>query len=146
MIGVLLHTVCALVPAAEVRVIVLLGFTVIVKVIGKPTQVTPPLVKLAVTVIVAVTGTIPGFWATKVEILPEPLGANPMDGRLLVQLKTIVPPVDPAEVGLLKMTGNVLAWLHSDWLATGSTTGVGLTVIVKLCVGPVQAGPPPALV
>src|SRR5688572_13068799 len=77
------------------------GLTVIVKLIGVPTQLTPPLVYVGVTVIVATTGALVKLTATKLGILPVPLAANPIDGRLLVQLYTMVPPV----VGLLKLTG-----------------------------------------
>ena len=62
------------------------GLTVIVKLIGVPTQLTAPLVYVGVTVMVATTGLAVRFTATKVGILPVPLAANPIDGRLLVQL------------------------------------------------------------
>ena len=62
------------------------GLTVIVNVIGVPVHVTPPLVYEGVTVIVAVTGVVPVLVAVKLEILPEPLAARPIDGKLLVQL------------------------------------------------------------
>ena len=65
---------------------VAVGFTVMVKVIGIPLQVTPPLVKAGVTVMVAVTGAVVAFVAVKLAILPEPFAANPMDVVLLVQL------------------------------------------------------------
>ncbi len=100
------------------------GLTVIVKLIGVPTQLTAPLVYVGVTVTVAVTGPGPGLTATKVGILPVPLAARPIDGSLLVQLYMIVPPV----VGLVKLIGVELAPLHNTWLATGSIVAVGLTV------------------
>ena len=100
------------------------GFTVIVKVIGVPVQLTPPLVKVGVTVMVATT--CPGvlFMAVKLAIFPTPLAANPIDGREFVQLYTIVPPV----VGLVKVTAAVALLLHTIWFDTALTTGVGFTV------------------
>ena len=62
------------------------GFTVMVKVIAVPVQVTPLLVKLGVTVIVAVTGAVPVLVAVKEGILPTPDAASPIDGLLFVQL------------------------------------------------------------
>ena len=56
------------------------------KVIAVPVQVTPPLVKLGVTVIVAVTGAVPVLIAVKEAMSPVPDAASPMDGLLLVQL------------------------------------------------------------
>ena len=53
---------------------------------------------------------------------------------MCVQLYTIVPPV----VGLEKTTAAVAVLLHTTWFATGFTTGVGFTVIVKVIVGPAQ--------
>lgn len=64
---------------------VAVGFTVILKVVGRPVQLTPLLVKVAVTVIVATTGVVVALVATKVGILPVPLAAIPMDGALFVQ-------------------------------------------------------------
>ena len=51
-----------------------------------PVQLTPPLMKVGVTVIVAVTGVVPLFTAVKEGILPVPLAARPIAGVLLVQL------------------------------------------------------------
>ena len=49
----------------------------------------------------------------------------------------MVPNTDP-----VKLTAVVADPTHSTWLATGFTVGVGLTVIVKVCVVPVQVIPP----
>jgi hypothetical protein len=76
--------------------------------------------------------------AVKDAILPVPLAARPMDGVLLVQLYTIVPPV----VGLLNVTAAVAAPLHTVWFATAVTVAVGFTVIVKVIEGPVQTTEP----
>ena len=61
------------------------GFTVIVKIIGVPTQVIVPLVLVGVTVIVAIVGTVTTD-AINAAISPVPLAARPMAGSLLVQL------------------------------------------------------------
>ena len=57
-----------------------------VNVSGVPTQLTPLLVNVGVTVIVATTGAVVILVATKVGILPVPLAAIPIDGALFVQL------------------------------------------------------------
>ena len=62
------------------------GLTVIVKVLGVPVQVPPPLVNDGVTVMVATTGAAVALVAVKLAILPEPLAANPIDVVLFVQL------------------------------------------------------------
>ena len=82
--------------------------------------------------IVAVTGTFELLIAMKEAILPVPLAASPIDGVLLVQLYT-VPGTKP-----VKLTGAVAKPLHTVWLATGFTVGIGLTVTVAVVVGPVQ--------
>ena len=65
---------------------VAVGFTVMVNVIGVPTQLTAPLVKVGVTVIVATIGVVVALVAIKVGIFPVPLAAIPIDGVLLTQL------------------------------------------------------------
>ena len=69
--------------------------TVIVKLVVGPVQGTPPLVKVGVTVIVAVTGEVPLFTAVNAAILPVPLAARPIEGVLFTQLYVVVPPVLP---------------------------------------------------
>ena len=64
---------------------VAVGFTVIVNVVGVPMQLTPALVKVGVTVTVAVTGEVPVFVPAKAAILPVPLAAKPIDVLLFVQ-------------------------------------------------------------
>ena len=61
------------------------GITVMVNVVDGPAQLTPPLVKVGVTVIVAVTGAVPLFTAVKAAIFPVPLAAKPIDVFVLVQ-------------------------------------------------------------
>src|SRR5664279_1626018 len=134
-VGVLLHTTW-LATAFTVAV----GFTVMVKLIGAPPQVTPALVKLGVTVIVAVTGALVALVAVNDAILPAPLAANPIDGVLFVQLKT-VPGTKP-----VKFTAAVEVLLHTTWLATAFTVGVGLTVIVNVFGVPVHGTGAPAKV
>ena len=79
------------------------GFTVIVKITGWLTQVTPRFVYVATTVIVAVSGADVLLMATKLGILPTPLSAKPICAPVCVQVYTIVPPV----VGLVKITAAV---------------------------------------
>ena len=62
------------------------GFTVIVNVLDAPVQVTPPLVKVGVTVMVAVTAAVLTLVAVKLPILPVPAAARPMLVLLFVQL------------------------------------------------------------
>lgn len=62
------------------------GLTVIVNVRGVPEQVTPPLVKVGVTVIVAVATALVVLVVVKLAILPVPAAARPMLLLLLVQL------------------------------------------------------------
>ena len=62
------------------------GFTVMVNDTDGPVQVTPPLVKLPVTVIVATTGAVPVLVAVNDGIFPAPNDARPMDGWLLAQV------------------------------------------------------------
>ena len=56
------------------------------KVFDGPTQVTPPLVKLGVTVIVAICGIAVLLIAVKLAILPVPAAANPIVGLVFIQL------------------------------------------------------------
>jgi hypothetical protein len=62
------------------------GFTVMVNDVKLPVQVTPWLVKVGVTVIVAMTGALVMLVAVKEEISPEPEAASPMEGLEFVQL------------------------------------------------------------
>ena len=61
------------------------GFTIMVKVFAGPAQLTVPFVNVGVTVIVAVTGTVPLLIALKFEISPVPLAASPIDVVLFIQ-------------------------------------------------------------
>ena len=63
------------------------GLTVMLKLFGVPTQLTPPLVNVGVTVMVAVIGTLVGLVAVNVgNELPVPLAPRPIEISLLVQL------------------------------------------------------------
>ena len=84
---------------------------------------------------VAVTGAVPVLIALKEAMLPVPLAARPIDVVLLVQLYT-VPGTAP-----LKVTAAVGAPLHTTWLGTLFTVGVGFTVMVKVIGVPVQVVP-----
>jgi hypothetical protein len=109
-----------------------------VNVLGVPVQVTVPLIKVGVTVIVATCTTAVTLVATKLAILPVPLAARPILVLLLVQLNT-VPATAP-----LKFTAEVLEPLHNTCDSTGFTVGVGLTVMVNVIGKPTQV--PPLLV
>src|SRR5664280_3164569 len=88
--------------------------------------------------IVATTGDVPVFIAVNEGISPLPVAANPMLISLLVQVKVVAPPV----LTVAKVTVVVLPPLHTTWLAGWSTSPVGLTVIVKVFVGPSHVTPP----
>jgi len=91
---------------------------------------------VGVTVIVAVIGLAVALVAVKAAILPVPDAARPIAVLLLVQLN-VVPATAPAKVMAV-----VVAPLHSVWLATALTVGVGFTVIVNVIGVPVQVTPP----
>ena len=90
-----------------------------------------------VTVIVATTGALVALVAVNDKISPVPDAANPIDGVLLVQLNTAVPPL----TGVVKLMLAVGAPLHTTWLATGFTVGIGFTVIVNVIGVPGQVTP-----
>lgn len=119
---------------------VAVGFTVIVNVIAVPTQLTPALVYVGVTVMVATTGAVPALVTTKDPILPEPLAANPIEGVLFTQLKTTLLPPLPL-LGLTKVIAVVEDPLHNTWLATAFTVAVGFTVMLNVVGRPVQLTP-----
>jgi hypothetical protein len=107
-------------------VTVAVGFTVMVKVDAVPVQLTPPLVYVGVTVMVATTGAMPVFTAAKDAMFPDPLAAKPIDAVLFVQAYATVPPV----VGLAKITSAIVPPLHTTLLATAVTVALGFTVMV----------------
>jgi len=112
-----------------------LGFTVMVKVVEAPVQVTPAFVKEGVTVMVATTGAVPAFRVVNEAMLPVPLAARPIAGVLFVQLNTV--PVAAPE----KVTAAVVVPAQRTWLATALTVGVGFTVMVNVRVPSGQVTP-----
>jgi len=97
------------------------SFTVYVKLPEVPVQVTPEMVTEGVTVTVAIAGLLVLLRAVKEPILPVPVAASPMDGLLLLQVKTVLGTL-PENV-----TAVVLLPLHNIWLDTEATFGVGFT-------------------
>src|SRR5437868_7423807 len=93
--------------------------------IGVPMLVPSPFADDGATVIVATIGVAVVLVAVKLAMLPEPAAARPIDGWLLVQLNTV-----PAALPV-KFTAAVAVPLHTTWLATWFTVGVGFTVIVN---------------
>ena len=61
------------------------GFTVMVKVLREPSQLTPALVKVGITVIIASTGEVPVFTAVNEAMFPLPVAARPIPGVSFVQ-------------------------------------------------------------
>ena len=102
------------------------GLTVMVKLMGEPTQ---PFA-VGVTVMVAPSGPLVALVVTNGSISPVPLAASPMAVLLLVQLYTVPATVPPA-VPLNDIT-TVVAPVQYALLPTGATVGIGLTVMVKL--------------
>lgn len=64
---------------------VAVGNTVIVNAMGVPTHA----FAVGVTVMVAITGAVPGFVAVNEGITPVPVADKPMDGALLVHAKVV---------------------------------------------------------
>ena len=85
-----------------------------------------------VTVIVAVLIALVAFVAVNDAILPVPLVTSPIVASLFAQLYT-VPATDP-----LNGIAATVAVLHTVALVIAATSGVGLTVIVNICVLPEQ--------
>ena len=94
------------------------------------------MVKIGVTVIVAVTGAPVLLIAVKAGTVPAPAAARPIPVLLFVQLYTV--PV----TGPVIVTAVVAAPLHTVWFAIAFTAGVGLTVTVKVLGTPKQVTPP----
>jgi hypothetical protein len=109
---------------------------VIVKVLGVPVQLMPPLANVGVTVIVAICGVDPVLMAVNDGIVAVPLAPRPIVVLLLVQLYT-APATGPAIV-----TAVVAVPLHTVWLAIVFTVAVGFTVIVNVIAVPVHVVPP----
>ena len=104
--------------------------------IGVPTQLTPPLVYVGVTVMVAVMGDAPALVAVNDGTFPAPLAARPMAVLLFAQLN-VVPLTE-----LLNTVIPADAPLQYTWLATAFTVPAGFTMIVKVLLVPKQLTPP----
>jgi len=83
-----------------------------VNVVDAPVQLIPPLVKVGVIVIVAVTGVLPALMAVNDGMVLVPLAPSPMDRLLLLQLYTV-----PA-TGTVIVTDVVLVTLHTYLFAS----------------------------
>jgi len=80
-----------------------------VKNFAGPMHGTEALVKVGVTIIVAMTGVVPALTAEKEAISPDPEAASPIPGVSLVQANDVVPPV----LEVVKLTAVVALALHS---------------------------------
>ena len=114
------------------------GLTNTVAVVVGPTQL------LAVGVMVKVT--VIGLAVVLVSvplILPAPFAAIPVTVATLslVQVKVVLAALLVSTIGIIAVASQIVCDA-----GVAIAFGVGLTVIVKLCVGPEHAGPPPALV
>jgi len=105
------------------------GLTVIVKLFDTPLQ----LFAVGVTVTVAVFIELVAFVAIKGTITPELPDARPIVLSLFVQLYAV-----PTTGLPLNIIAAVLVLLHTVWLDTLFTLGVGSMVILKLCDAPLQ--------
>ena len=76
-------------------------------------------------VTVATCAVIPLFIAVNDGILPVPEAFKPIVVRLFVQLYPVPVPV--------KFNAKIEEPLQTTWLASESTSGVGLTVMVNVC-------------
>lgn len=85
-----------------------------------------------VTVIVATIIALVVFTGVKEAIFPVPVAARPIVGSLFVQVKVL--PV----TGPVKLTAVVAAPWHLVWLFIVVTVGVGLTLMVKVLLLPLQ--------
>ena len=79
--------------------------------------------------IVAVCGVVVLFNVVKEPILPKPFEFNPIELLVLVQLYC-VPLTAP-----VKLVAEVFMPLHNAWSVGCNTSGVGLTLMVKLTAG-----------
>jgi hypothetical protein len=104
------------------------AFTVIVKEMGKPTQ----LLAVGVTLMVATVAALVLLIALNRAIFPIPDATRPIPVFEFVQLKTEPPTVPVKSIALVESP------VHTDWVFTASITGVGFTFMVKTPVAPVQ--------
>lgn len=106
------------------------GFTVMVEFELLPTHVTPALVKEGMTPIVAVNGVDPGFVAGNGAMFPAPELPKPMDVLEFVQAYEVPVP--------LMVIKELFVPLQKVVLESAVTTGIGFTVMVKVCALPGQ--------
>ncbi len=104
------------------------GFTVRMNACGKPAQ---PFAR-GITVMVPVTGAVVLFVTLNEGMLPVPEVPRPISALLLVQSKVVF------ATGPVKFRSPVALPLHNSRLAGKTTSGVGFTVMVKVCTTPVQ--------
>jgi hypothetical protein len=97
------------------------GLTVTVYNSGVPAHV----LAVGVMVMEAVFGAIPVLVAVNEGIFPVPDAVSPMAGSLFTHTNVV-----PAPTGLLMVVTGTLIVLQKTWSATGSTVGVGLTMIL----------------
>jgi hypothetical protein len=93
------------------------GLTVIVNVSAGPTQLTEPLVKVGVTVIVALMGDVPALVAVNEAMLPVPFAPRPIAVLLFDHAYVVVPPVRFVVNDIIP-----LAPLLQSTISTGSFT------------------------
>ena len=129
----MIHKVCAVVPAAELKAMVEGGFTVTVAVIDAPGQ----LAAVGVMVYVAVPGTVPVV--LKVCAIVEPLALLAPDTPDWVTVHAYVVPVTV----LVNAIDVAVPEQMVDVAGVAVATGVGFTVIVPLKVA---AGEQPPVV
>jgi len=109
---------------------------VIVKFSVEPTQLTPPLENVGVTVRLAVIGAFPVLTTENAGIDPTPDAGIPILGVLLVHAYVVVPTL----LDVVKSTV-VVSPSHRICELGGIIFGFGLTVIVNILFGPSQSTP-----
>ena len=90
------------------------------------------------TVMVAITGVVPGFSAVKGLMVPVPDVPRPMEVLSFVHAYVVVPPVE----FVVKESAVVCALLHTTTLAGWFTWAEGFTVNVNDFTGPWHVTPP----
>ena len=102
----------------------------------EPTQLTPPLENVGVTVRFAVIGAFPVLTTENVGIEPTPDAGSPILGVLLVHAYVVVPTL----LDVVKSTV-VVSPSHRICEFGVIIFGLGLTVIVNILFGPSQSTP-----
>ena len=109
------------------------GFTVIVKLVGVPSQETLLYVYVGVTSIVVLIGAVVVFVAVNAEMLPvaPSVAVRPTAGLLFVHAYVTVAPSGNSSMFVLNATASVSSPLHTVWSSMLSIATVGFTVIVN---------------